>query len=195
MTTGSSRSAPTTKSAVATTSSRSSSSFDDSAGIEYAAFIDAELAEQRAVKASFEQRGLAVLSTSAAVVAALFGLVAFLTKSETFQLPHSARWPLAVSLAMFVLAALLGLLVNAPMDYVVPRRRGKLGFNELIRTKWGNSPAIARRRVALTQSKIFDGYRRANAKKGQRLTWAVRAEVAAVLALALAIAFILRDST
>jgi hypothetical protein len=191
------RSARTTCTGVVTptTSNAVRPTFDDDAGVEYAAFIDAELSDQLAAKASFEQRGLAVITTSAALVAALFGLVAFLTKRDDFELPHLAAIALYAALVLFVVAALCGLFVNTPVKVQAPVGDDELGLEQLVREKWANPPAIARRRVAITRTMFIATYRTKNERKGRLLVAAIRAEATAVVALALAVALILRDST
>src|SRR5262249_50095150 len=86
----------------------------------YSTWIQKLLDDERAQQASLEQRGLAVISTSATLGSLLFGLVAVLTEATDFILPGSAKTGLAIALAAFALAALFGLLTNLPLYYTVP---------------------------------------------------------------------------
>jgi hypothetical protein len=78
---------------------------DSGVGV-YGAFVDAELRAQDLRKSSFEQRGLAVVTTSGVLVTLLFALAGLSTKSEpTFALPHTTRLWLVSALIVFVIAA------------------------------------------------------------------------------------------
>lgn len=78
---------------------------------DYGDFIKDELDVQDQRKASFEQRGLAVITTSGVLVTLLFALAALSTKrATTFVLPHAARTWLFVALVLFFLSALAALL-------------------------------------------------------------------------------------
>ena len=182
-----------------TTPNADSSTFRDDAGVEYAAFIEIELNDQRAAKESCEQRGLAVVSTSGALITALFGIIALLTERNDFRIPDAATIPLYISLALFVIATLGGLLVNQPIKVrgLVPDgpADGAIGLDQIICDGWANTPAVARRRVALTRAVILGTYQSKNAVKARILIFAILAEAVAVLALAAAVALILRDST
>jgi hypothetical protein len=201
-----------------TTSSRKPA-FRDDAGVEYAALLESELADARANKASLEQRAIALVSTSGVLVTALFGLVAFLTNSETFRLPHDAKPPLYVALGLFAFAGLMALMVNKPNRrylglkpptlaapsrwrlWTGRRRRHqaltdmrRVGFDEVIRGyRWGSPPPIARRRVALTRYTIYCAYQGANDRKARVLSVAFLAEALAVLSLAVSVALILNS--
>jgi hypothetical protein len=71
----------------------------------YAAFIEKELVDQRASKASMEQRCIAVVSTSGILVTVLFGFAAIARKSDGLHVPPSARSWFCLALGGFVVAA------------------------------------------------------------------------------------------
>src|SRR4051794_38201016 len=84
----------------------------------YGEFIKDELDVQDKRKASFEQRGLAVITTSGTLVTLLFALAALSTKeADTFSLPHGAKVWLLIALGFFFVSALFALLTNAPLVY------------------------------------------------------------------------------
>lgn len=84
----------------------------------YGEFAKDELAAQDQRKASFEQRGLAVITTSGALVTLLFALAALSTKeSQTFVLPDRARGWLEAALVSFFFAAVAALITNVPLGY------------------------------------------------------------------------------
>jgi len=84
----------------------------------YGQFVKDELDSQDTRKASFEQRGLAVITTSGTLVTLLFALATLSRKSgKGFVLPHTARPWLAGALILFFLAAVAALVSNAPFIY------------------------------------------------------------------------------
>ena len=89
----------------------------DAGGEVFLAFIKDLVDSQEARKASLEQRGLAVITTSGVLATLLFGLVGIITKPSSYVLPAASHLPLRVALALFAAAALGGVIVNAPMPY------------------------------------------------------------------------------
>lgn len=64
---------------------------EDSGGHEvYAEYLEQLVVDQNARNGSVEQCGLSVVTTSAALVSLLFGLVAVITGVDDFTLPDSA---------------------------------------------------------------------------------------------------------
>ena len=90
----------------------------DTAGTAVKEFIEQELESERTKKSSLEARGLAVITTSGALVTLLFAVAAVVIKSPHFALPSLARWFLVASSACFVLAASLGIFCNVPNRYL-----------------------------------------------------------------------------
>src|SRR5580704_4085073 len=75
------------------------------AGPLIAGLITRELDAQRAITASLQSRGLAVISSSGTLVTLLFGLSAVATTAEP---------PLYVAAVLLVAAAVAGIVTNAP---------------------------------------------------------------------------------
>jgi hypothetical protein len=157
--------------------------------------VATELSEARAIKASFEQRALALVSASGVFVTALFGLAAFLGRGAHLPVASNARPPLYAALGLFVVAALLSLAVNAPTKYLgiasEPDDEQESGLEKILRKRWDNPPAIARRRVALTRYALNADHQRANSRKATLLKWATAIEAAAILALGASVALTL----
>jgi len=169
-------------------------SFAEDAGVEYADFIAAELTEARATKASLEQRAIGLVSASGVFVTVLFGLIAFLTRSDSFALPGQAEPPLYASLALFGFAAVLALMANAPGEYQGVNRGepdDEYGLENIVRSRWGNPRPIARRRVAMTRIVILAAYKAKNTRKGRLLIGATAAEALAIVFLGVTVAFII----
>jgi hypothetical protein len=150
----------------------------------YAAFIAEQLSRQDARKASLEQRGISVVTSSGALVSLLFALVAALTGAEGFALPTDARPWLAVAAGAFVLAAIGGILTNIPGRYQSPHTPA---LDAVVETRWSDSPEEAEREVAATQIEIFAVAKEINTRKGEILIAAVVLEVTAVIFLAIAV--------
>jgi hypothetical protein len=155
----------------------------------YGDFIKDELEAQDKRKASFEQRGLAVITTSGALVTLLFALAAFSTKAAaTFVLPDAAKTWLSVALLLFFLSALAALLTNAPFMYqAVPANKIK---DRLLELPPRDADAAAKD-IAFTRLKALDSAKQKNAIKGWALAAAMFFEALAVGCVAFAILIIL----
>lgn len=87
------------------------------AGDAYGTFIAEQLQRETATKESFERRAVAVITTSGVLVGLLFGLAGAVIGQDDFTAPTTfARVLVVVALALFLVAAVLGILVNAPSE-------------------------------------------------------------------------------
>jgi hypothetical protein len=124
-----------------------------------------QLAAEDRRKASFEQRGLAVVTTSGALVTLLFGLAALSTKSQSFVLEDAAKPPLVGALVLFVLAAIGALVTNFPVKY-------SWVDVEDVRAAAKRDPppseASAHQNIALTNLKVLKVANRKNQLKASR---------------------------
>jgi hypothetical protein len=157
----------------------------------YANFIAKQLEGEDNRRASLEQRGISVISTSGALVTLLFGLAALVTERKDFVLSGSARTMLFVALGFFVVASLLAIATNAPLRY--------LGVNaddlrRAVEQLWGDTRSDAEQRISATQVKVLAETKRLNNLKGKILIAAMCGEVLAVLFVALAVGAILRSA-
>ncbi len=155
----------------------------------YGELLKDELEAQEKRKASFEQRGLAVITTSGTLVTLLFALAALSTKeNDTFVLPANARTWLSAGLTLFVLAAILAVLTNVPLRYQAVTADG-------VKKRLNESPVRdateAAKDIALTRVKVLRDAKRKNGLKGLVLVCAMILEVAATFCVARAIAIIL----
>lgn len=159
------------------------------AGDAYGELIADYLRRQDARKASLEQRGLAVISTSATLVTLQFALVAVIIRGDSFVLTAIERIALGCALALLVGAAVLGLLTNITRTYegVSTRQLERLTR----KNSWSGSHSEATRRIAMAQVRILRTARSRNAAKAKLLRYAIVTEVAAVCALAMCVTSIL----
>lgn len=159
----------------------------------YGPLIQSQLVEEASRKTSFEQRGIAVITTSGVLVSVLFGLSAVVTESDAFVLSKPARNCLVLSLTFFILAAVAGIISNWPLRYF------QLEVSDLKRfiepRIWSGSSETAARRIAEAQVVVLDRARRLNLRKGHALLAGIIFEVAAVIALSVAVALILIKTT
>jgi len=162
---------------------------EERGGSVYAAYIKEQLAGQDARKASIEQRGISVITTSGALVSLLFGLTALLTGANDYQLPSGAEPWLYAAMVAFVLAAIGGIVTNTPLFYSGVKTSD---LQKAVKgSLWGDNADDAERRIAATDVKLLATAKARNTFKGFALLGAVSAQVFAVLFLALAIRVIL----
>jgi len=155
----------------------------------YGAFVDAELKAQDARKSSFEQRGVAVVTTSGVLVTLLFALAGLSTQaSSTFVLPHSARAWLVAALISFVCAAVAALATNVPLQYEAVKA-------DQIKSRLDEKPIRsvdrAERDVAATRVKALEDAKRKNGIKGNLLFAAIGLEVLAVALVGVAVCIVI----
>lgn len=157
--------------------------------VAYGEFVKDELAAQDQRKASFEQRGIAVITTSGALATLLFALAALSTKqSQTFVLPAGARDWLVGALVLFVLAAIAAVITNVPVGYEAvdaDEIKGRLKEDPPRNTE------AAAKDIALTRVKALRSAKKKNGRKGKVLFAGMVAEVLAVACVAAAISKVL----
>lgn len=151
----------------------------------YGDFLQGELAAQEARKSSFEQRGLAVVTTAGVLVTVLFGLAALSTnaaKGDPFS-TEEKTW-LAAALLLFVLSAAAALCTNVPLKYQAVEA-------DTVKARLKETPVrdvdAAQRDIALTQIRVLADAKRKNTWKGWLLFSALLCEVLAVACVGVAI--------
>jgi hypothetical protein len=157
----------------------------------YGAYVKEELDRQQARKASFESRGLSVITTSGTLVTLLFGLAALSTKqAATFALPGSSKAFLVTALPFFVLAIAAGLGANVPWVY---RNVTPAGLRATVDDKWGDTPSVARKRVARTQIDVLEDARKVNGVKAWIVFGAIACELVALVLVGIAVGIVVAD--
>jgi hypothetical protein len=154
----------------------------------YADFIKSLLDAESSRKASLEQRGIGVVTTSGTLVTLLFGLTAVITSAKTFALPGQAHGWLAGAAILFVVAAIAGIVTNVPLFY------GQIIISETeLRDAWGNSAADAQAGVTAVRLRHLDQVQKVNSCKAWILILAVLLELAAVAILTVGIVEIIHS--
>jgi hypothetical protein len=157
---------------------------EDGAAV-YEALLKEEIAGQETRKSSFEQRGLAVVTTAGALVTLLFGLAALATKTAHAK-PFSTEekiW-LAAALVLFVLSAISVVLTNWPLKYEVAN---PTNVKERLEESPIDDADTAHKKIAVARVKMLIAAKGKNGWKGRFLFGAMTLEVAAVLCVGVAI--------
>jgi hypothetical protein len=157
----------------------------------YAGYVKDELDRQIERKASFEQRGLSVITTSGTLVTLLFGLAALSTKeAQTFTLPGGSKTFLVIALIFFVIAIIAALCTNVPWVYknVTPE-----GLRSMVHDHWGDDEPTGRRKVAYTQIAAITSARSVNGVKAWILLGAIASELLALVSVAIAVSIVILD--
>ena len=159
----------------------------------YGEYLKDEIARQDARQSSFEQRGLAVVTTSGTLVTLLFGLAALSTASANGNpLHHEESVFLAVALVLFFVAGVLALLTNVPLGYAGPdlpdlKKPEKPSFGDRLNADPEDSYGASLYAVADVRLTILASAQKQNGRKAKLLFAALIAEVAAVACVAVAI--------
>jgi hypothetical protein len=153
------------------------------AGDLYADLIQKQLADEDQRKASIEQKGTAVVTSSGVLVTLLFGLAGFTTATPGFKLSGSTALLLGLSLGAFLLAAIGGIASNWLLNYPVI---SVAAFTHLLGQSNGPFPP-ARFRVSQASIGILKGSRKQTNKKAFVLTAAQAFQVVAVALAAWAV--------
>lgn len=138
-----------------------------------------QLADERAKKASLEQRGVAVISTSGALVTITLGFVALATRDGSPRLQSTVVLLLLTALAGLVAASAAGLLVNLPARTPVVDA-GDLA-DIATGAAWETSDLDSSRTEYQLQARILIGLRDVNQTRARVLFLALLLEVLALV--------------
>ena len=148
------------------------------AGPLIASLITKELDAQRAITASLQSRGLAVISSSGTLVTLLFGLSAVATTAEHFRLPGAAKPPLYVAAVLLVAAAVAGIVTNAPRNV---KATALARLRPLVESPYWEYPmGPAQQEVARTQLAAAEAVRAGNQVRARWLLIGIILEIAGI---------------
>lgn len=156
-------------------------------GPRLAAFLEQELKAERDRRAAADARGQSVVTTSAGLVALFAAVGAFVSNQDKYQLPRAALVPLTATLAMFAVAAFLGILATYNFAYRVADGESLLAIHQHMT----DSETVAIKNVALTNARTVSTLRSGNNKKATLLLLALFAQLAALISLAATIFVVL----
>lgn len=160
---------------------------EPNAGETFSKFIETELVEECARRASLDARGIGVLNTSGAFATLLFALGAFAAGAEGAAQSRLALILLALASIAFVSAGLIGLLANRLQKYKITTPAQLLAWRASD-SKWHDSPDKARRVVSLGNIKTIESLRSGNNSKAKYIEAALWFQFGAVVLLAGAVA-------
>ena len=124
------------------------------------------------------------------LVALLFGFTAIARRSADLEIPSSARLWFYAGLGAFTVAAVFGLLTNRPLGLKAATPED---LRKTLRERWSYPEWMARRRIAATRLKLYEGHRSANATKANTLRIAIACEVVAVLFLGVGVGLVIAN--
>ncbi|HKA69812.1 MAG TPA: hypothetical protein VKG85_11930 [Actinomycetes bacterium] len=156
----------------------------------YGSFIDDELRGEIARKASLEARGLAVVTSSASLITAILAVGLFVSGQETFAPKGISVGLLIAALAAFICSALLGLLSNRVMHYLV---LSVPSLRLMLNDHWRDDVVEARAVVALAHIGTIETVRAGNDQKARLLIAGVAAQLTAAILVSGAVASILLE--
>jgi hypothetical protein len=141
----------------------------EASGDIYETFIESTLEYERARKASLEQRGLSIVSSSGVLITLLLGFATFVRGKNDLIAPLPPRILLAAGLVAFLIAILLGLAVNQPLSkYYEPVPVQSLR-RAVEPSNWKLDATEAARRVSERRVEEIDTWRDGNGRKATRL--------------------------
>jgi hypothetical protein len=155
---------------------------EPSAGDAYGRLILEQLTEERARKGSIEQRGLAVVSTSAGLVTALLALAGLITKRNDFHLTVVSEVLLSAAALLLVAGAAAAVLTNVPRGY------GEVSDEQLKEMTaddaWYQDSREGARLAADLRREVLAAARSQNQRKARWLLAGIALEVAATICVA-----------
>lgn len=159
------------------------------AGDHYASLIKERLTEERARKASLEQRGTGIVTTSGILVTLVFAVATFSLGTDDPTIPSMAYWAIALGLVLLVTGGVLGILINRPRGYQEPDLPT---LRELLTDEiWKADPVDGQQSAAEVMLDVISTAGHNNDKKAKLLAWGLEVELAAVVTIVVAIVAIL----
>jgi hypothetical protein len=149
-------------------------------GQTYAHFIEAELKTERDRRSTYDSRGQAVVTTSAALVTLLVALATLTRSAAPTHFPQAAVTPLVVSLAALTAAAALGMLASWNFRYAAVR---VTTLSAMVRAHWTDHEVDARNSIAAAQVVTVDSLRTTNNRKARLVAGALVAQLVALMTL------------
>jgi hypothetical protein len=153
------------------------------AGDRYWELVREQLTEERARKASIEQRGVWVITSAGTMVTLLFGLTALATKAQDYKLPDPAGLFLSLATALLVAAAFAAVATNWAVYYTEVEVEGLRGIQD---EDWAGDEADAAKVVANAWTDIIEDARENNTNKGTLLRAAMLLEGGGLVAVTIA---------
>lgn len=152
-------------------------------GSQYEAFVEAQLKAEYDRRTTLEARGLTVVTSSGTLVTLAVAVGAF-ALGQDYKPSTTAVTALGVSLGLFIVAALFGLIANFLRKYAVP---SAATIQLMLTTHWTDSEVAARNVCAVANAETLDSLRAGSNDKAMQVTIALVCQLLAVAALAFAV--------
>jgi hypothetical protein len=164
---------------------------DKGDGAVYLAFVEGELATERERRASFEARGVTIVTTSGGLLTLLAGAGALIGGEKMPQPPTFGIVALVLSLIFFAMAAAFGLLVN--LSVVFPRYQ--IAHVDTMRKmrveKWADTASDSRSVVAHIHILTIESLRKANTQRALLLSVGQGLQLLAVIGIGVVVCSVL----
>jgi hypothetical protein len=145
-----------------------------SGSAQYAEFTQEQLTAEETRRTSLEQRGLAVITSTGVLATLAFGALALVKQRDATPIPEPGGYLLVGGAVVFLLAAVLALVTNAPLRH---RAIDPSSMVRSMREHWADDEPTARARVTATRTRLLATTRSANDLKALVLLAAMTAEV------------------
>lgn len=152
-------------------------------GEAYAAFIERELDQEHERSKALSDRAAAITTTSSAFLGLVLTLTVLVTGKE-YTYSGSGALGVLLGLLLFVVAALLGFIANIARKYELASPDTLLA---MVDEHWTDQEVDARNVVAYSNVVTIDSLRGGNNTKARLLKWGAGVQVAAVVAVILAL--------
>lgn len=163
------------------------------AGPVFFEFIEKQLLAEMERRKSLEARGISVLTTSGTLVTIIFALGALVTNVSDYRPSAVSVWALAAALLAFVIAAMLGLLANRLRWYDVVEA-AQMHVWRQSEMRWNDAASKAQRLLAKANIETLRTLRDGNDDKASLIEAALWAQLAAIIALSVAVTGALMDA-
>jgi hypothetical protein len=152
--------------------------------------LQQNLADELDRRKSLEQRGVAVVTASAAFVTLVFAITAHAVFSTSAVFRDAERASLTAALAFFAFSALAGVLTNSIARGQVEDARQLAPYYRRIETSKSIDEAD-RDTISDALISIVESAYKSNQEKARQLLWAIRLQIVALFFLGLGTAFIM----
>lgn len=157
----------------------------------YADFVHEQVATEETRKASLEQRGLAVITSSGILATLGFGSLALAKRGDRIPLSATSAFLLVAGAVALLVAAALALATNAPLRH---RAVNLAALKDSMREHAADDERTALVRVASTQLGLLGSIRQGNDLKAFLCLGAMVAEVFGVALLGATICLVIVGS-
>jgi len=159
-------------------------------GETYAAFIESELKREHDRRSALDARAIALSTTSSALLTLVFAITVIVTGKE-YQFSSAGARGLLLSLALFVVAAVLGLIANVSRKYQVADRDT---LREMTNGHWTDTEVDARNICAGLSVTTIATLRCGNDFKDDLIRVAFGLQITAILGLVVTVGWELRTT-